>query len=576
MNDTLRIINLSNYAKPEVKIRNDKDWVTFGKNNDFFGKLIDRTRGSVTNGAAVKSISRLIYGRGLTASNKSQFPNHWAKLLSLLSDNDVKRVGFDLYATGNCALEVIYDKKGEAVVDANHVPIQCLAPQKAVDGEILNYYYAWDWSKVRTSDDVEEIPAFGTKGRDREILYIKEYDPQLFYFSLPVWFAAYQWAELEEEIANYHLNNIQNGLAPSMFISLNNGKPESSDEADQIVRQIERKYTGSSNAGRIIVQFSDGSENASTITPIPLSDASEQYQFLSDESGLKIIQGHRIPSPALLGIPVKGGFSSTSEELKTASILLEAYVINPQRQLLIEGFDKILAVNGSKLKIEFESLNPFAEEEAADIDANVEMSLSKNVDDEMFSELDKFGEEEDLDNWELIDEREVDYDEEENLDKQITNLASTGTARPNAKSEQDGETATAVYKVRYQYAPLKTQSNSREFCKKMVSAKKIYRKEDIVQMENKSVNKGWGLNGADTYSIWLYKGGGGCHHKWFRKTYKLKEGAVGVDINSPNADTISTTKARSEGFKYQTNDDKVAVAPKDMPNGGFVNKTYKK
>ena len=32
-----------------------------------------------------------------------------------------------------------------------------------------------------------------------------------------------QYAELEEEISNYHLNNIMNGLAPSMLINFNNG-----------------------------------------------------------------------------------------------------------------------------------------------------------------------------------------------------------------------------------------------------------------------------------------------------------------------------------------------------------------
>ena len=106
-------------------------------------------------------------------------------------------------------------------------------------------------------------------------------------------------------------------------------------------------------------------------------------------------------------------------------------------------------------------------------------------DDEMFSLLQEFGEDENLDEWELVDEREVDYDQEEALDKMI-GLASTGSARPKAGSEQDGENEEGLqFKVRYQYAPLKTQANSREFCKKMVSAKKIYRKEDIMQVSQR-------------------------------------------------------------------------------------------
>ena len=201
-----------------------------------------------------------------------------------------------------------------------------------------------------------------------------------------------------------------------------------------------------------------------------------------------------------------------------------------------------------------------------------EHKLSDNFDDDkMFDLLDEFGEDENLDDWELVDEREVDYDQEEALDKMI-GLASTGSARPKAGSEQDGENDEGVqFKVRYQYAPLRTQTNSREFCKKMVSAKKIYRKEDIMQMSQLAVNAGWGLNGAATYDIWLYKGGGACHHFWMRKTYMAKAEGVKPDVGNPNAE-VSVNQAKKKGFKPETNDKKVAMRPKDMPNQGFVNK----
>ena len=170
----------------------------------------------------------------------------------------------------------------------------------------------------------------------------------------------------------------------------------------------------------------------------------------------------------------------------------------------------------------------------------------------------------------MVDERDVDYEQEEALDKMI-GLASTGAARPNAKSQQDGSNAAGEqFRVRYQYSPLKAGANSRSFCKKMVSAKKIYRKEDIVRMETLSVNAGFGPNGSDNYSIWLYKGGARCNHKWVRKTYMWKDG-VRPDVNNPNAETISTTKARSKGFRPPANENKVSIAPNKMKNKGFIN-----
>ena len=105
----------------------------------------------------------------------------------------------------------------------------------------------------------------------------------------------------------------------------------------------------------------------------------------------------------------------------------------------------------------------------------------------------------------------------------------------------------------------------------MVAAKKIYRKEDIQQMSQKAVNAGWGLSGADTYDIWLYKGGGDCHHFWMRKTYRAKGKNSNPDVGNPNAE-VSVNKAKKEGFKPQVNEAEVAMRPTDMPNNGFVNK----
>ena len=121
--------------------------------------------------------------------------------------------------------------------------------------------------------------------------------------------------------------------------------------------------------------------------------------------------------------------------------------------------------------------------------------------------------------WFLLDQFEVDYetDDYENAELQASvahELAtSTGSARPNSKSEQDKTIDGKKFYVRYKYAG-EIQTNTREFCRKMLEADKLYRKEDIINMKNSAVNPGWGPNGIDRYSIWEYKGGGLCGHRW--------------------------------------------------------------
>ena len=194
------------------------------------------------------------------------------------------------------------------------------------------------------------------------------------------------------------------------------------------------------------------------------------------------------------------------------------------------------------------------------------------------TELDKAIEElgEDMpEGWEIYHEGEVneeleDFDFEKELNATHYEFATTGSAYPNRKSGQDQRSKQEkyendIYRVRYRYAG-KT-SGEREFCRKMLKAGKVYRKEDIIAMGRRAVNPGWGKGGANTYSIWKFKGGANCYHKWFRVIF------VQTGSRPKNSDTIITsTEARSRGVKLPRNAQEVSVAPIDMPNNGFVKK----
>jgi len=197
--------------------------------------------------------------------------------------------------------------------------------------------------------------------------------------------------------------------------------------------------------------------------------------------------------------------------------------------------------------------------------------------DETKIELDKFIEQygEDIpEGWEILGEQDAedeaeDFDFEKELNSDYYEFASTGSAYPNRKSGQDQRSKQEkykddIYRVRYRYVGSKV--GERDFCRKMTNADKIYRKEDIIAMGTKKVNPGWGEYGADTYSIWKWKGGALCKHRWYR-VILVQEG------NRPkNSDKIITsTEAKSRGVKLPRNAKEVSVAPHDMPDHGFVN-----
>jgi len=576
--DNLHIVNLASYNRPKISEDKNRDWVEYGEDNDYYSYLIELYTESTTNNAIINGITNMIYGKGLDALDNSKKPDEYAAMRSIFHDSCLRKVALDLKLLGEGSFQVLY-KKGQ-VVRAEHFPRQTLRAEKCnEDGDIEAYYYHPKWKDVKRGDKPQRIAAFGYgNGNEPEIKIVKKYVSGYDYYCPVDYQGGLAYAELESEIADYLINDVQNGFSGTKVVNFNNGIPDREKQM-QIKNDVMHKLTGA-RGEKVVIAFNNNAESKTTVDDIPLNDAPQHYEYLSNECSNKLIVAHRVTSPLLLGIRTENnGLGSNADEIKTAALLFDNITIKPYQDLLTDCMDDILAINGISLKLYFKTLQPLAfidtdnaiTDESREEETGVknELTLSKEFDDDkMFDLLDEFGEEEDLENWVLVDEREVDYDQEEALDKMI-GLASTGTARPNATSEQDGEVEDMKFKVRYQYAPLRTQSNSREFCKKMVAAKKIYRKEDIMQMSTRAVNAGWGLNGADTYDIWLYKGGGACHHFWMRKTYMAVD--VKPDATNPNAE-ISVNKAKKEGFKPETNDPKVAKRPKDMPNQGFVNK----
>ena len=568
----VHVISLSTYNKPEITEDKRKDWVNYGSDNNYYSYLIKLFTESTTNNAIIGGVSSMIYGKGLDALDNSTKTDEYAAMRSIFSNDCLRKVSLDLKLLGEASFQILY--KDKRVYKAEHFPRQTLRAEKCnEEGQIEAYYYHHDWVNIKPADKPKRIAAFGFgNGSEPEVKIAKRYVSGMDYYCPPDYIGGLAYAELESEVSDYLINDVTNGFSGTKVVNFNNGIPDQ-DQQLSIKNDVMRKLTGS-RGEKVIIAFNNNAESKTTIDDVPLNDAPAHYEYLSTECSNKLMVAHRITSPLLLGIRTgNSGLGNNADEIKTASLLFNNVTIRPYQDLLIDAIDDILAFNGISLKLYFKTLQPleFIDTDNAITDEAREeetgVKLAKEVsfdDDEMFELLSEFGEEENLDEWELVDEREVDYEQEEALDKMI-GLASSGQALPNTKSKQDKQVNGVQFKVRYKYSPDSTSSNSRAFCKLMVGSNKLYRKEDIIKMGDRPVNKGWGANGAPTYSVWLYKGGGDCNHKWLRQTFKGK-----TEGNLKNlAPNISTGKARKDGFN-PVNEKEVSMKPKDMPYQGFL------
>lgn len=590
---TVYAVKHNEYSSPIIEDREDKKYVLWGSGNSYWAHLTDLYYNSPSNAACINGIFRLSYGEGLVYPNGDTPYKVFAKM----PEKDLKKAMIQFAKTNKLVFQVDYlvttDANGANMREIKGVFFmngERVAPGKMdARGDIREYYYCKkDWNDNRTKKI--PIPAFGFGGDDckKEIFfYDKEHDSDAYYGPVD-YQGGLQYCQLEIETSNYHLNLSYNGFTPSAIINLNNGVPDSEQQRRQVVNDILSTRTGSNNAGKIVVLFNDGSENAATFEPFNIPDAHQQYEFISREAMQKIFLAHNITSPLLLGIrDTGGGLGSNKEELIEAYNLFNLMVLEPMRQSVLSALKMIFPIEGQQL--EFEQFAYFTEEtNTVEPESNTQMkvelpSMSKDDEHEWIQHLAGKGEVID-DEYELLYETEVENaDEEEkimsDLKAKYNNMPNESDDNPQLSSKGDS----GLFKVRYAYGPIAGNPDSRQFCKVMESFGSqgtVYRIEDIAQMSMEGVNGQFAPQGRAIYDIFRYKGGAYCHHRWYRRVYFRKRNNKGqFDPRSESPDLendkrVSIASAERAGVPSSVlKPNGISTAEKkpiDMPNRGSL------
>ena len=335
-------------------------WIPFGINghDDFFDAVSLAYNQSTTNAACVEGIADLIFCKGIY----SKRPEFDATLQKILPQEDVKRAAFDLKLFGNAAFQVYWNDDHTKIIKFYHIPVQTLRAEKIYDNpRIENYYYCVDWNDQRKIRDKKKIPSFETSNEKMEILWVKNYTPNLYYYSLPDWISSLQYSIVEAELSNLHTNNILNGFLPMVMLNMNSGVP-APEERQTIEDLLYAKFTGTNNAGKFMLSFNDDPTTKPTIDVIQIDNLHEKFSYVAEYAQDRILVSHRITSPLLFGIRTNNnGFSSQSEEMKTAFSILQTMTISPFQNVILNTLDYALSCGGyDDSQLYFEQLTPLA------------------------------------------------------------------------------------------------------------------------------------------------------------------------------------------------------------------------
>lgn len=353
---------VSSYKVPVFEKDKNKDWVNYGEDNCYPQYLVDLFNRSAKHNAILTAKQKYTYGRGLKIKEglvtdqaiKAQSflvrPNNFETLSDIFN-----KVVLDKRLYGGYAIQVVWSKLSGKISQVYHMDFAKV--RSNVDN--TSFFYSDNWADYRPK--VTEYDAFNPDKREGvQILYYREYRPNLSTYPLPDYIGAIPYIESDVEVANFHRANLQNNFFFGGILNFNNGIP-TDEEQRALVRRINNKHGSTDNAGRWIINFSDGSDKAPNVINLQPSELDKQFDILNDTIQQEIFVAHRVTSPIFMGIRVEGQLGGRNE-MVDAFKLFEQNEIKPDQQHFEELFNYIIGLNGINQPYEVQPLEPFSPE----------------------------------------------------------------------------------------------------------------------------------------------------------------------------------------------------------------------
>ena len=351
-----RIIDLgTNIDIPQIRETGHKDYVSWGPTNTFPQFLVDvyHTR-SITHKTIINRKAKMIGSQGWVLPTDPSSLSFYKNVFNEDNLDDVLyKLTYDLELFNGFALGVRWNQTKERIAEVYHIPFETIRVDKNNGREGLPdwYHISDDWGDRRMKP--KKVQGFSTKYKDNynQILYCQEYQPgHGMWYPIANYYSSMNWILSEWEISNFHRSTIQNGFNAGFLLNFATGVP-TPDEMERAYKQIQEKYTGTFNAGKFILTWSNGIEQAPKLEPIPLADTDARYNQLNDLIKNSIYTASEVTNPELLGVSVPGKLGGKAEMLEGLEIFQSVYVTPKQK--FIEGkINKLVEINGGQpLKI---------------------------------------------------------------------------------------------------------------------------------------------------------------------------------------------------------------------------------
>ena len=334
---------------PVEKVIQGKDMVEWGDRNAYPNYLLELYNNVPTLRSIINGNIDYVAGDDVTILPlQPEFTGNEMNTRGDTIREQVKDIAKDFEIYGGFALQVIRNLAGE-VAEVYYIDMRYLRTNK--EGDV--FYYSEKWGKsVKT--DVVVYPAFISKldwatlsdeQRARHassILFVKNVHTQV--YPAPLYAASVRACEIERLIDVFHLSDINNHFVSSAIINFNNGDP-GDEMKSEIEEELNNKFSGAANGGRIMCSWNKNKESATDIVEFKVEDFGERYKALSQHSRTQIFTAFRA-IPLLFGLTSEANTGFSTEEFEQSFKLYNRTQIQPIQRLICDTYDKIYGQKG--------------------------------------------------------------------------------------------------------------------------------------------------------------------------------------------------------------------------------------
>jgi DNA-binding Lrp family transcriptional regulator len=342
MQNRVSFIKFADVKVPVMKELPNKGWVMFGEDNKFPNMLLNMFNKSSKHNGIVLGKVNYIVGKGFDNVTQANAYENSNELL--------KKVSTDIEVFGGCYIEVQYNELGK-IGAYYHVPYH-----KVRSNKDNTQFFVKDWDSYKKNDEPKVFLAYNPNQdvkllrNQTQILYYKEYRPGVETYSYPGYMGALNAIQTDIEISKYHLSTITNGMFASKMISFFEGIP-SEEEKREIEKGFKSKFTGSENAGNIVLNFGKDPAKRPQLDDLSSTELDKHFDILAKSIQQELFAGHQIVSPMLFGVRVEGQLGGRSE-IREAYEIFKATYANDKQQALELLFKEITGVDAKIIPVE--------------------------------------------------------------------------------------------------------------------------------------------------------------------------------------------------------------------------------